>query len=126
MIVAFSLFVLCQLIGEVVVRLANITVPGPVVGIVLLLGYLSWRGQVPADVQRTSSGLLTHLSLLFIPAGTGVIVHIHKLRTEWLPILAALLLGTLLTLVVTVLVFIGVARLTGGALAGDVASGKGD
>jgi len=113
MIVAFSLFVLFQLLGEVLVRLANISVPGPVVGLVTLVCYLSWRGEVSADVQRTSSGLLTHLSLLFIPAGTGVMVHVHKLRVEWLPILAALLLGTLLTLVVTVFVFTAVARLTG-------------
>jgi putative effector of murein hydrolase LrgA (UPF0299 family) len=122
MIVAFSLFVLCQLIGEFLVRLANISVPGPVVGIILLVCWLSWRGEVPADVQRTSSGLLTHLSLLFIPAGTGVMVHIHKLRVEWLAILGALLLGTLLTLIVTVLVFIAVSRLTGAGPAADAAS----
>jgi len=126
MIVAFSLFVLCQLVGEVLVRLANISVPGPVVGIILLVCWLSWRGHVPPDVQRTSSGLLTHLSLLFIPAGTGVMVHMHKLRAEWLPILAALLLGTLLTLIVTVLVFIAVARLTGAGPAATTASGGGD
>jgi holin-like protein len=113
MIFAFSLFVLCQLLGEVLVRLAHVPVPGPVLGLVLLVCYLAWRKQVPEDVQRTSSGLLTHLSLLFIPAGTGVMVHIHTLKTEWLPILAALLLGTILTLIVTVFVFTAVARLTG-------------
>jgi len=126
MIVAFSLFVLCQLIGEVIVRLAGISVPGPVVGIILLVCWLSWRGRVPADVQQTSSGLLTHLSLLFIPAGTGVMVHMHKLRMEWLPILGALLIGTLLTLIVTVLVFIAVTRLTGAGPADTVASGRAD
>ena len=118
MIAAFSLFVLCQLTGEVLVRLAKVPVPGPVVGIVLLVCYLSWRGKVPDPVQRTSRGLLTHLSLLFIPAGTGVIVHIQKLKTEWLPILAALVGGTVLTLVVTVLVFTAVSRMTSKPAAG--------
>jgi holin-like protein len=113
MILAFSLFVLCQLLGEVTVRLAHVPVPGPVLGLILLVCYLSWRKRVPEEVQRTSSGLLTHLSLLFIPAGTGVMVHIHTLKAQWLPILAALLFGTILTLVVTVLVFTAVARLTG-------------
>jgi len=126
MIVAFSLFVLCQLIGEFLVRIANVSIPGPVLGLILLVCYLSWRGKVPADMQRTSSGLLTHLSLLFIPAGTGVMVHIHQLRAQWLPILAALLIGTLLTLMVTVLVFVAVARLTGATPAAAVASGKMD
>ena len=124
MILAFSLFVLCQLTGEVVVRLANLPVPGPVLGLVLLVCYLSWRRHVPEDVQRTSSGLLTHLSLLFVPAGTGVMVHMHKLKAEWLPILAALLLGTILTLVVTVLVFTAVARLTGAEAAGPQSRGN--
>ncbi|MGA2842105.1 MAG: CidA/LrgA family protein [Steroidobacteraceae bacterium] len=113
MIGAFSLFVLCQLVGEVLVRLARLPVPGPVIGLVLLLGYLRWRGQVANSVQQTARRLLSHLSLLFIPAGTGVMLHIHKLKAEWFPILAALVVGTTLTLIVTVLVFVAVARLTG-------------
>jgi putative effector of murein hydrolase LrgA (UPF0299 family) len=40
-------------------------------------------------------------------------LHIHKLKAEWFPILAALVVGTTLTLIVTVLVFVAVARLTG-------------
>jgi holin-like protein len=119
-IAAFSLFVLCQLIGEFLARLAALPVPGPVIGLVLLLCYLAWRGQVPDAVQQTSRGLLTHLSLLFIPAGTGVMLHIQRLKSEWLPILAALVVGTVLTLIVTVLVFVAVSRLTG-----DSASDRG-
>lgn len=111
MLTAFSLFVLCQLTGEVLVRLAKVPVPGPVVGLVLLVCYLSWRGEVSDPVNQTSRGLLTHLSLLFVPAGTGVVVHIQKLKSEWLPILAALVGGTVLTLLVTVLVFTAVSRL---------------
>jgi hypothetical protein len=60
MIAAFSLFVLCQLTGEVLVRLAKVPVPGPVVGIVLLVCYLSWREEVSDSVQDMSRGLLTH------------------------------------------------------------------
>jgi holin-like protein len=117
---AFSLFVLCQLIGEVLARLSHLPVPGPVIGLVLLLCYLAGRGQVPDAVQDTSRGLLTHLSLLFIPAGTGVILHIQRLKAEWLPILLALLVGTVLTLVVTVWVFTAVSRLTGHSAAPEV------
>jgi putative effector of murein hydrolase LrgA (UPF0299 family) len=119
MIAAFSLFVLCQLMGEVLARLANLPIPGPVIGLVLLFGYLAWRGRVPDSVQQTSRGLLSHLSLLFIPAGTGVMLHIQRLKAEWLPILAALVISTALTLIVTVLVFIGVSRLTGAPASGQ-------
>jgi len=117
MIAAFSLLVLCQLIGEFLVRLARVPVPGPVVGLLLLLGFLAWRGRVPEAVQSTSRGLLTHLSLLFVPAGTGVMMHMHRLRTEWLPVIAALVAGTAITLIVTVLVFLAVSRLTGASIA---------
>jgi holin-like protein len=113
LIPAFSLFVLCQLIGEIVSRLIHLPVPGPVIGLVLLLCYLAVRGSVSESVQNTSQGLLTHLSLLFVPAGTGVILHIHTLRSEWLPILLALVVGTVLTLLVSVWVFVAVSRLTG-------------
>jgi holin-like protein len=109
LIPAFSLFVLCQLIGEIVSRLIHLPVPGPVIGLVLLLCYLAVRGSVSESVQNTSQGLLTHLSLLFVPAGTGVILHIHTLRSEWLPIV----IGTVLTLLVSVWVFVAVSRLTG-------------
>jgi len=119
MIAAFSLFVLCQLMGEGLARLANLPIPGPVIGLVLLFGYLAWRGRVSDSVQQTSRGLLSHLSLLFIPAGTGVMLHIQRLKAEWLPILAALVISTALTLIVTVLVFIGVSRLTGAPASGQ-------
>lgn len=119
MIAAFSLFVLCQLIGEVLARLAHLPIPGPVIGLVLLFGFLAWRGQVPDNVQQTSRGLLAHLSLLFVPAGTGVMLHIHRLKAEWLPIMAALIVSTALTLTVTVLVFIGISRLTRGQAQGE-------
>lgn len=113
MIGAFSLFVLCQLIGEVLGRLSHLPVPGPVIGLIVLLCYLAGRGQVPEAVKDASRGLLSHLSLLFIPAGTGVILHIQRLKAEWLPVVLALVVGTVLTLVVTVWVFVAVSRLTG-------------
>lgn len=117
MIGAFSLFVLCQLLGEVLARLVHLPVPGPVIGLVILLCYLALRRRVPSAIEDTSRGLLTHLSLLFVPAGTGVMLHIERLRAEWLPTLLALVLGTTLTLVVTVWVFVAVSRLTGHAAA---------
>ena len=119
MIAAFSLLVLCQLIGEFVVRITNLPIPGPVIGLVLLLCGLAWRGRVPDPVQQTSRGLLSHLSLLFVPAGTGVMLHVHRLETEWLPILVALVAGTVITLVVTALVFVAVSRRTDGLPAGS-------
>lgn len=96
----------CQLLGEVLVRLTDIPVPGPVVGMALLFLGLVLRGlvlktQLPKSVKRTASGLLQHLSLLFVPAGVGVMVHLPRLADEWVPITAAVVVSTLATIVVT-------------------------
>jgi holin-like protein len=56
---------------------------------------------------------LSHLSLLFVPAGVGVLVHWERMRGQWTAIAAALVLGTLITLAVTALTMTAVMRLTG-------------
>jgi hypothetical protein len=55
-------------------------------------------------LQTTSQNLLQHLSLLFVPAGTGIMVHLHRVADEWLPLLLSLLISTAATLIVTALV----------------------
>jgi holin-like protein len=55
-------------------------------------------------LQTTSGSLLQHLSLLFVPAGTGIMIHLHRVAEEWLPLLLSLLISTVVTLVVTALV----------------------
>lgn len=90
-----------QLVGEVAVRLLDWPVPGPVLGMLLLfLGLLAVR-RVPAALNTASTGLLAHLSLLFVPAGVGIMVHADRLLEEWLPIVAVLLVTTLLTMLFT-------------------------
>ena len=101
MLKGFTLLLLFQLAGEVTVMLAGLPVPGPVVGMGLLLLYLVVRRPRGPGLEEASSGLLNHLSLLFVPAGVGVIVHVRRVEQEWVAIGAALVVSTLLTLVVT-------------------------
>lgn len=90
-----------QLVGEVTVRLLDWPVPGPVLGMLLLFLLLLVLRRVPDALDTSSSGLLSHLSLLFVPAGVGIMVHADRLLAEWLPIVAVLLVTTLLTMLVT-------------------------
>ena len=99
----FAILLACQLAGEVLVVALGVPVPGPVVGMALLFLTLSLRRKVGQPLESAAGSLLGHLSLLFVPAGVGVIVHLDRIGDEWLPILAALVLGTLTTLVVTAL-----------------------
>lgn len=108
-----ALILTCQLIGEVTVLAAALPVPGPVLGMLLLLGWLFWRGQVPEPMARTADALLGHLSLLFVPAGVGVLVHWERVRDQWTAMAVALVLGTLITLGVTALTIVAVRRVLG-------------
>ena len=110
---ALTLILVCQLVGEVSVLITGLPVPGPVLGMLLLLAWLFLRGGVPESVGRAADALLAHLSLLFVPAGVGVLVHWERMRGQWAAIAAALVLGTLITLAVTALTMKAVTRLTG-------------
>lgn len=104
MLADLTLLLVYQLVGEVLVVTLALPVPGPVVGMALLFASLAMRGAVSANLNDTANGLLRHLSLLFVPAGVGVMAHLHRLAIEWLPIAASLVLSTLLTIAVTALV----------------------
>jgi putative effector of murein hydrolase LrgA (UPF0299 family) len=106
-----TLLLVYQLVGEVSTRLLHLPVPGPVLGMLLLFITLLLHKRVESVVESASSALLSHLSLLFVPAGVGVMVHINRMGEAWLPITVALIAGTLITLAVTALVMQGVHRL---------------
>lgn len=104
MLGAFTLLLVYQLIGELLVYLTGLPVPGPVVGMLLLFVSLVARGAAPQWLRDTCQGLLAHLSLLFVPAGVGVLLHFQRLGAEWLPIAVALVSSTVITIGVTALV----------------------
>ncbi len=89
----------------------KLPVPGPVMGMVLLFVTLLIRNRTPASLENASTALLSHLSLLFVPAGVGMMVHFQRIGNEWLPISLAILLSTVVTLVLTALIMQGCQRL---------------
>ncbi len=101
---SLTIFLVCQLLGEFVTRAAALPIPGPVLGMALLFTVLVIRGRIPDTMQSTAAGMLQTLGLLFVPAGVGVITHLHLLATEWRPIAAAVLGSTVLSIVVTGLI----------------------
>ncbi len=97
----FTLILACQLVGEFAVTSLDIPFPGPVMGMLLLFVYLLVNGSVPEPLSQIASTLLNNLSLLFVPAGVGVMVHLGILGADLLPLSAAMLVSTLLTIAVT-------------------------
>lgn len=102
MIEVMTLLLVLQLIGEVLARVLHLPVPGPVLGMALLFIALVIRGKpVPRKMSDVVGGLLEHLSLLFIPAGVGVILYLGVLAEHWLTLSVTLLLSALITIAVT-------------------------
>jgi len=123
MIVGLTAILSCQLLGEVVVRGFNWPLPGPVLGMVFLLAFLSLRVRIRAHIPEfgktldsTGKGLLAHLSLLFIPAGVGVVQRLDIVAEYGIGLAGVLLVSTLITLVVTVVTFVLASRFSGSSV----------
>ena len=99
-----TLIFACQLAGEAFVAVTGIPVPGPVLGMALLFAGLAVRGSIPKDLDTVSGALLSNLSLLFVPAGTGIMVHLGLLAGDGIAVSVALVVSTVATIAVTGLV----------------------
>ena len=113
MLLALFALLFFQLLGESLARALSLPIPGPVIGFVLFALALAAVPALRREVEPTANGLLRHLALLLVPAAVGVIQQGRLLRTEALPIGAALLLSTWAALAVTALVFRAVAARLG-------------
>ena len=104
MIGTLATLLVFQALGEGLAYALSLPIPGPVIGMVLLLLYLMMKDDAAARLAPTSMELLRHLSLLFVPAGVGIMVHAQLIAAEWLPIVVALVVSTVISIAVTALV----------------------
>lgn len=111
---AFAVILLFQLCGEVISRALGLPLPGPVLGMVALVVALAAVPRLAGLVVAPAQGLLRHLSLLFVPAGVGVIASADLLRDHAPMLAVALVVSTVLAILVGAVTFAVVARLTGG------------
>jgi holin-like protein len=103
MLRTFATLLVFQCVGEVLARGLSLPVPGPVLGMVLMAGYLL---AVPASAEAlrpTALELLRHLSLLFVPAGVGVVQHGQRLADEGTALAVALVVSTAAAIAATAL-----------------------
>ncbi|MFB0489543.1 holin-like protein [Methylobacterium sp. OAE515] len=124
MIASLALILLAQLLGEILARGAGVPIPGPVIGMGLMFAFLLVRDNARFGLPRylpkpltdgtlesAARGLLMNLSLMFVPAGVGVVGRLDLLRAQGLKLAIVLVVSTALSLLVTVLVFRAVAAL---------------
>ncbi|WP_321502991.1 CidA/LrgA family protein [Breoghania sp.] len=105
MIAALTLLLLCQLGGEIIVRLLALPLPGPVAGLILLATGLAIFGRVPENLRSVSTGILRNLALMFVPASVGIITQMDRLQAYGVVLAVSVVVSTLAAMAVTALVF---------------------
>lgn len=101
MLAQFGLLMTFQFLGEMLVTLGGVPFPGPLCGMVLLLGYLFWRGGPTEELAKVGTALVDNLGLLFVPAGVGIIGYAHLFAQDGVAIAAALVVSTIAGVLVT-------------------------
>ena len=108
-----SLFIIFfyQLLGEAIQKFFEINIPGPVIGLILLLltfiffsKKFTQSKKIIKEISLTSHQIISYLSLLFVPIGVGVVMHINYLGDNLFKIFSIIIIGTLATLVFTAFV----------------------
>ena len=89
---------LFQSLGELVSKLLLPSLPGPVIGLVLLVGWLVIRKGINAELAMVADGFSQYLGLLFVPAAVGVVLFLPQLKANALAIISALVASVILTI----------------------------
>ena len=108
-----SIFIifLFQLIGESAQKYFELTVPGPVIGLILLLiSFILLKNnknlfvnKVKNEISSTAIHISNYLSLLFVPIGVGVVMHLSYLENNYIEVLGVIFFSTVLTIGFTAL-----------------------
>ena len=104
MISGFVQILLFQSIGELVSKLILPTLPGPVIGLVLLVSWLALRKGINAELAMVADGFSQYLGLLFVPAAVGVVLFLPQLQANAFAIVSALVGSVILTIASSALV----------------------
>jgi holin-like protein len=107
-----------QLVGDAAQKVSGLPVPGPVIGLILMLSFLLFTKNkksghlktLRSQLILTSETLIKYLSLLFVPIGVGVVMHLQLLESQLIKVLAILLIGTISTIVFTAFIFLRLSR----------------
>ena len=109
-----SIFIifLFQLIGESIQKYFELTIPGPVIGLILLLmSFILLKNnknlfvnKVKNEISSTAIHISNYLSLLFVPIGVGVVMHLSYLEKNYIEVLGVIFFSTILTIGFTALV----------------------
>lgn len=110
MIEGFMVLLLFQLMGEAVAHLAHWPVPGPIIGLMLLLAWAWLGGRLNESTVNVARGLMGNLGLMFVPVAAGILFQLHSLGASAWHVGWVVVVATAVTLVATATVFTWLSR----------------
>ncbi|HTH59841.1 MAG TPA: CidA/LrgA family protein [Paraburkholderia sp.] len=117
MLRSLATLLIFQCLGEGVSYVFALPVPGPVIGMLLLFAFVMMRPAVADTLEPTALELLRHLSLLFVPAGVGIMVSAQAVRGEAFAVVASVVVSTAIGIAVTAIVTRALLRRQRGQIA---------
>ena len=110
MLTGFAQLLAFQCAGQAIVTVYRLPISGPICGMALLLLWLHVTDHPDDRLCKAADGLLSHIALLFVPAGVGVVAFTAVLHQHGLAIAAAILISTVLALATTATLFAVLTR----------------
>ena len=101
MVIQCAIIFGCLALGELVVWLTGIKLPSSMIGMLLLTALLHFRVIRLEQVEGMANFLVKNLGFFFVPAAVSLMLFFDIIRAQWLPILLASALSTMLVIVVT-------------------------
>ncbi|CNE50342.1 CidA/LrgA family protein [Yersinia mollaretii] len=97
---AFALIYLCLFVGKFVALLLPITIPGSIIGMLILFTLLSLQLLPSTWVKPGCQILIRYMALLFVPIGVGVMQYYDQLTKQFGPIVVSCFVSTLIVMLV--------------------------
>lgn len=110
MLAGLTAIMLFEVAGDYLQALVGLPIPGPVIGMALMLFALIARGGLPGQLDRAAGGILFYLPMLFVPAGAGVMAHFDLIKMQWPALVIGIVGSSVLAISVTALTMRGVER----------------
>lgn len=91
----------CLAVGEFIVWLTGISIPSSIIGMLLLAALLQMKAIKLDWVKGISDFLIGNLGFFFVPPGVALMLYFDLIKAEWLPIVVATVVSTILVLITT-------------------------
>ncbi|MBW5811185.1 CidA/LrgA family protein [Yersinia kristensenii] len=97
---AFVIIYLCLWAGKAVSLLLPITIPGSIIGMLILFALLASQILPSTWVKPGCHLLIRYMALLFVPIGVGVMQYYDQLTQQFGPIVVSCFVSTLIVMLV--------------------------